>query len=491
MLNLKAAIAANRFGLGARPGDATRIGTDPESWLLHQIDAPRGSVQPAGPPKSAQVLAELRDLRVVRQAVAQRQANPRPQNRTPPTAPTPPASPSGVDEQAIREFGTFLREQYITQTTERHRLAIETDRSFVERLVHFWSNHFAVSADKQPLAAIAGLYEQEAIRPHVTGNFYEMLLAVERHPAMILYLDNQASMGPASEAATFVRRNRGRELGLNENLAREILELHTLGVDGGYTQHDVTEFAKVLTGWSIGGSLGDAAPPMLARLGGDGGAPGEFHFRSRMHEPGDKTILGKEYRERGADEGEAVLETLALHPRTAQHLATKLARHFVADDPPPKLVERLAAAYLKNDGDLPSVYRALVEAEESWREPLAKFKTPTDFVISAYRLLGEVPQNLQPATAFLTQAGQRPYTPGSPAGWPDTAANWNGGDALLKRIEFATAAGRTIGDRIDPLLRADEVLGALSEHTVFGIRGAESGAQGLALLLSAPEFQRR
>jgi uncharacterized protein (DUF1800 family) len=278
---------------------------------------------------------------------------------------------------------------------------------------------------------------------------------------------------------------------LNENLAREILELHTLGVDGGYTQRDVTELAKVITGWSIGGATGEGAPPMLARLGGDPGKPGEFHFRERMHEPGNKTILGKEYRERGVDEGEEVLRTLALHGSTARHLATKLARHFVADDPPPKLVDRLADAYLNNDGDLPSMYRVLVEADESWREPLAKFKTPSDFVVSAYRLLGEVPQNLQPATAFLTQAGQRPYTPGSPAGWPDVAANWNGGDALLKRIEFATAAGRAIGDRIDPLARADEVLGALGEHTVFGIRGAESGAQGLALLLSAPEFQRR
>src|SRR5512134_1995578 len=253
MLNPKAAIAANRFGLGARPGDAERIGKDPEAWLLEQLETPRISAE-LSPPKSAQVLAELRGLRVVRQTVAQRQTNPRPQDRTPPT---PPAPPSGIDEQAIREFGTFLREQYIGQTTERHRLAIETDRPFVERLVHFWSNHFAVSADKQPLAAIAGLYEQEAIRPHVTGNFYELLLAAVRHPAMILYLDNQASMGPSSTAANFVRRNRGRELGLNENLAREVLELHTLGVDGGYTQADVTELAKVLTGWSIGGQLGE------------------------------------------------------------------------------------------------------------------------------------------------------------------------------------------------------------------------------------------
>jgi uncharacterized protein (DUF1800 family) len=484
MLTKDAAIAANRFGLGARPSDARSIGSDPKGWLLEQLEHAPSSA-PAGAPESARVLAEVRDLRVARQVAQQARAN----LVRPPNADAPQPSP-GIDEQAIREFGSFVREHYVAQTAERHKLAIETDRPFVERLVHFWSNHFAVSADKQPLAALAGLYEQEAIRPHVAGNFYDLLLSVERHPAMILYLDNQASMGPSSQAATLVRRNRGRELGLNENLGREILELHTLGVNGGYTQADVTEFAKVLTGWSIGGALGEGRPA-LARFGGDLGKPGEFHFRALMHEPGDKTILSKRYREDGAGEGEDVLRTLALHPKTASHLATKLARHFVADDPEPKLVERMADAYLKSEGELTSLYRTLIDADESWREPLAKFKTPHDFAISAYRLLDAVPENLQPVTAFLTQAGQRPYAPGSPAGWPDTAANWNGGDALLKRIEFATAAGRRVGSSIDPAKRAGEVLGALGEHTTMSIRGAESGAQAFALLLASPEFQRR
>ena len=444
-------------------------------------DPPRRLARPSPPacwPRSASCASCGRSPRKSARTSAHR----------PSKRPRPPAP--GIDEQAIREFGAFIREHYVEQTAERHRLAIAADRPFVERLVHFWSNHFAVSADKQPLAALAGLYEQEAIRPHVAGNFYDLLLAAVRHPAMILYLDNQASMGPGSTAATFVRRNRGRELGLNENLAREILELHTLGVDGGYTQADVTEFAKVLTGWSIGGTLGEGGRA-LARFGGDAGSPGEFHFRTLMHEPGDKTVLGKRYRERGADEGEDVLRTVALHPSTARHLATKLARHFVADDPPAKLVEHLADVYLRNDGELANVYRALIEAEESWREPLAKFKTPHDFVISAYRSLDFVPDDLRPITAFLTQAGQRPYAPGSPAGWPDTAANWNGGDALLKRIEFAAAAGRRIGDRIDPLTRAGEVLGEISEHTTMSIRDAANRAQGFALLLASPEFLRR
>ena len=484
MLKQDAAIAANRFGLGARPGDAAAIGSDPQGWLAAQLESARPA--PAtGQPESARVLAEVRELRVARQAAAQIRAN----LRSPPEQDAPPTA-SGIDEQAIREFGAFIREHYVEQTAERHRLAIAADRPFVERLVHVWGNHFAVSADKQPLAAFAGLYEQEAIRPHVTGNFYDLLLAAERHPAMLVYLDNQTSMGPASQAATFVRRNRGRELGLNENLAREILELHTLGVDGGYSQADVTQFAKVLTGWSVGGTLGEGRA-LLARVAGDAGKPGEFHFRAGMHEPGDKTIVGKRYRERGVEEGEDVLRALALHPKTANHLATKLARHFVADDPPAKLVERLSGVYLESDGELTDVYRALLEASESWREPLAKFKTPHDFAISTYRLLGFVPDNLQPVTAFLTQAGQRPYAPGSPAGWPDTAANWNGGDALLKRIEFAAAAGRRIGDRADPTTRAGEVLGALGEHTSMSIRGAESGGQAFALLLASPEFQRR
>jgi uncharacterized protein (DUF1800 family) len=484
MLTKEGAIAANRFGLGARPGGSGAIGADAQGWLLAQLDVP-ATAPTAGPPESARVLAEVRELRVARQIAAQARAN-----LVRPAAPSPTPPAPGIDEQAIRELGAFVREHYLAQTAERHRLAIETERPFVERLVHFWSNHFAVSADKQPLAALAGLYEQEAIRPHVGGNFYDLLLAAERHPAMILYLDNQASMGPGSQAATFVRRNRGRELGLNENLAREILELHTLGVDGGYTQADVAEFSKVLTGWSIGGTLGEGRAA-LARFGGDGGQAGEFHFRAALHEPGDKTILGERYRERGVEEGEDVLRALALHPKTAGHLAVKLARHFVADDPPAKLVERLAAAYLESEGELANVYRALIEANESWREPLAKLKTPHDFAISAYRLLDLAPENLQSVTAFLTQAGQRPYTPGSPAGWPDTAASWNGGDALLKRIEFAAAAGRRIGDRIDPLARAGDVLGVLGEHTIMSIRGAESGAQALALLLASPEFQRR
>ena len=516
MLTQNAAIAANRFGLGARPRDAAAIGSDPKGWLEDQLAAAkRATPKQPSPPESAQTLQKLRDLQAVRQAAAQARANagqPKKTNTAPANSDgastAAPNGPPGIAEQAIREFGQFSRDHYMEQVNERNRRAIETDQPFVERLVQFWSNHFAVSADKALVGPIAGLYEQEAIRPHVAGNFYDLLLAAERHPAMNMYLDNTTSMGPSSTAASFAR-SRGRTLGLNENLAREILELHTLGVDGGYTQQDVTEFAKVITGWSIGGAIGPGArgavKPANGRRGGargagpggafaSGGEPGQFYFRAAMHEPGEKTVVGKKYKERGVEEGEQVLATLARTPATAKHLATKLARHFVADDPPAALVARLADVYLKHDGELAPVYRELIRADESWREPLAKYKTPNDFVISTFRALDHVPDNLQQVTAFLNELGQRPYTPGSPAGWPDTAANWDGGDSLLKRIEWSGAVGKRVGTLAPQTNAADlaaSILGPVSEATFAGIRGAADRGEGLALLISAPEFQRR
>jgi uncharacterized protein (DUF1800 family) len=491
MLSEKAAIAANRFGLGARPGDSERIGADHVGWLEDQLEqAGRSDSRPANPPPSATVLQEVRDLQLTR-ALAQRA---RAQGAAQ-SGQSPSSSEAQINAESIRDFGQFIRDNYLEQVAERNTRAITSEQPFVERLVHFWSNHFAVSADKQPVGAIAGLYEQEAIRPHVAGNFLDMLMAVERHPAMLLYLDQAISMGPSSTAASFAR-NRGRELGLNENLAREILELHTLGVDGGYDQHDVTEFAKVLTGWSIGGDLGQGAGPgpRVARALGqnDGGDPGEFHFRPFMHEPGDKIVLGKTYRERGVGEGEEVLKTLALHESTARHIATKLARHFVADEPPASLIDELATVYLESHGELVPVYHTLIRSEASWREPHAKFKTPQDFVISTFRAVGAPNDSMQRVTGFLEQLGQRPFTPGSPAGWPDVAAHWDSGDALLKRVEWAAAVGRASGERLEPVALGANVLGeTLGEHSALSIERAESRSQALALLLSSPEFQRR
>ncbi|MGH8199948.1 MAG: DUF1800 domain-containing protein [Steroidobacteraceae bacterium] len=240
-------------------------------------------------------------------------------------------------------------------------------------MTQFWANHFAVSADKSVLAALAGSYEREAIRPYVLGNFNDMLLATERHPAMLLYLDNQLSMGPDSRAArNIARRNPDRKSGINENLARETMELHTVGVEGGYTQTDVTVFSEVLTGWSIAGPDGWRT----------GAQPGTFLFRAAMHEPGAKVVLGRRYPDSGYDQGVAVLHGLASRPATARFIATKLARHFIADEPPAPAVERMAAAFAASGGDLPTVYRALIASPEAWEHPAAKFKTPSDFIVS-------------------------------------------------------------------------------------------------------------
>jgi uncharacterized protein (DUF1800 family) len=232
---------------------------------------------------------------------------------------------------------------------------------------------------------------------------------------------------------------------------------------------------------------------MIRRLTGnsDAGAPGEFTFRAAVHEPGPKTIFGRRFSEGGVDEAEKVLSYLSEQPQTARFLATKLVRHFVSDQPPANLVERLAKAYLDNEGALVPVYLELIHAKETWAEPLAKYKTPQDYLVSAYRAIGTVPRG-NGIVEVATQLGQRPLTPGSPAGWPDIADNWNGGDALLKRIEWAAQLGSNIGDRIDAKQRLDDVLGeTASEATRQGVARAESGAQAIALLFAAPEFQRR
>jgi uncharacterized protein (DUF1800 family) len=469
-----AAIAVNRFGLGARPGDADLIGSDPRGWLSAQLTADRRTDRTAQRPASAETFEQITELRLARQAARRALARLEGSDNE--------SEPSDIDRAAIREYGQFIARTYRSQAETRLRMAINAERAFAERLTQFWSNHFAISADKQPIGAVAYDFVQEAIRPHLTGNFLELLTASEQHPAMLFYLDNQLSIGSNSTVARTVRRRRNRQLGLNENLAREILELHTLGVDGGYGQEDVTEFAKVLTGWSIGGRIGRF----------DSGSPGEFEFRTMMHEPGYKRVLGQRIAEGGVDEGLDVLAMLATHPSTARHIATKLARHFVADQPPPELVDQLTRVYLDTNGELEPVYSALIEHPAAWREPLAKFKTPEEFVVSTFRGLDLVPPNLGRQIGMLTQLGQRPLTPRSPAGWPDTAADWDGGDALLKRIEWASAIGRNVGDRIDPGQLAARLLGPVaSDTTISAVRRAESAGQGLTLLLSAPEFQRR
>lgn len=468
-MTIEAVIAANRYGLGARPGELKAIGSDARGWLAAQVKGSRPATDAVRAlPSSAEV------FRVYTQG--QEQKRDRKQAAR---------SEAEVAKRVIAGIRQKLLPMYLDQIAARYRVATTTEEPFRERLVHFWTNHFAVSADKPQVIALAGTLENEAVRPHVSGRFVDMLMAVEAHPAMILYLDNQASIGPNSKLASRAQsraRNAGRKLDINENLAREILELHTLGVNGGYTQADVTTFAQALTGWSIGNDRGPLAE----------GEPGKFEFRERVHEPGAKTILGKRYGGDGVDQPRAVLTDLAKHPATAQHVATKLVRHFVADDPPTDAVERIATVFRDSGGDLPAVHRALIDLPQVWAQSAAKFKTPHDFVVSTFRMVDFVPPQPQQVVAPFQLLGQRPYSPGSPAGWADTADQWDGPDALLKRIEWATQVGDRIGGRARPLDLGAQSLGdSLLERTRTAISRAASAAQGVTLLLASPEFQRR
>jgi uncharacterized protein (DUF1800 family) len=470
-LSNEAVIAANRFGYGARPGDLARLGSHARGHLLDQIGGAAPLLNDASLTGSQQLLA---------QAAALREA-PRPGANAPGAA----ATQGATGEQAVK-LAKLLREvflpAYTADVTARTQRAIGTERDFLERLVHFWSNHFAVSIDKAAVLGLPGAMEREAIRPHVLGSFTDMLLAVEQHPAMLLYLDNQQSIGPNSQAAQVAER-RGRDLGLNENLGREILELHTLGVDAGYTQADVRALATMITGWSIGGGNG--------KLRG-GGEPGAFFFRATFHEPGAQQLLGKRYAEDGIAQGTAALRDLAVNVHTARHVSTKLVRHFVADDPPAPLVDRMTKAWLDSRGNLPTVYRTLINAPEAWVTPLAKYKTPTDYIYSAYRALA-LPFGAKPVDLRLFELlGQRVFQPGSPAGWPDRSVDWDGSSALLKRLEWAQQVGQRLGSARDAVVLADAALGpVLTADTRRSIERAQDGAQALTLLLAAPEFMRR
>ncbi len=517
-----ASIALNRFGFGARPGEDA--GSDPRQWLAGQVARfePRPQAIAALPP-STRVAADLAEYfeqtRMLRQQLGpRRQRQPaRPAGAQPPMAEgmtdgaamrdmqgAPPMQPGeamqgkpGQDAAAARdpiaEARRFARRQaqdyYVGAVSARALTAIASPTPFAERLVHFWANHFAVSADKLEVVGLAGTMEFEAIRPHVMGRFGDMLHAVERHPAMLLYLDQAQSIGPNSMAGQLARRRPNANApGLNENLAREIMELHTLGVRTVYTQADVTEFARAMTGWTVNG-LGRGRG---ARFAAADGEPGTFLFAERLHEPGARTILGRSWTQQGEGQASAVLDHLATHPATAKHLATKLARHFAGDDPPAPMVARLEKAYLSSGGDLPTVYRALIASPECWAPEPVKFKSPWEWSISAMRVLGT--QQVQPnaVNGLMGQLGQPVWKPGSPAGWDDVAGAWAGPDAVMRRVEAAQRLAQRTRDAIDARQRAAQLFpGALSASTAQSIARAESPGQGIALMLVSPEFMRR
>jgi uncharacterized protein (DUF1800 family) len=485
---LSTTIALNRFGLGARSDDQPPA--DPKRWLLQQLE--RFDARPqalAQVPPRTQVIQQLGDYIAAQQMAGRAKRQLQQASLPSGMMQQPQQQQQAVDPQAD-ELKKYLRQSiqqdYLMMNGARLDSALTTPSPFVERLVHFWANHFAVSVDKLPVIGLAGLLEFEAIRPHVLGKFSDMLLAVEQHPAMLVYLDQAQSIGPDSQAGMFAAMRGRKQLGLNENLAREIMELHTLGVRTGYTQADVTEFARALTGWTVSG-LGRGPAARLI-----GGNAGEFQFAAVLHEPGSRTIIGKRYDQAGEAQARAVLLDLASSPATAKHLSTKLARHFAGDDPPPALVDRLSRVYLASGGDLPSVYRALIESPEPWAAHPLKFKNPWEWSVSALRAVGSKTLEPKMAANVLRQLGQPTWQPGSPAGWDDIAGSWAGPDALVRRVEVAQRIGDKAASTVDARALAEKLFpGSLSEATRTAIARAESPAEGLALLLVSPEFVRR
>ncbi len=462
--------ALNRFGLGARPAERGRI-SDPRGWLRAQLG---GAAPGITPPETASPTAIAQALRAVR-AAAQDQAK---------------------RQEARRRLVAIAVAESRACLTQR----VSTDRPFVERLVAFWSNHLCVSAAaKVQVAPLAGSYEREVIRPHVLGRFEDLVLASARHPAMLIYLDNFQSIGPDSPGARRARGARAQR-GLNENYARELLELHTLGVEGGYSQQDVQELAKALTGWSIGGLNDgpDAAPMGRRRPPQSGGAAAgadeamSFAYRALLHEPGARTIVGRRYNDEGLGQGERVIRDLCRHASTARFVATKLVTHFVSDTPPPSAVDRIARVFRESEGDLRAVSGALVDLTEAWSPDARKFRTPQDWLVAVLRAFG-VKDVDERDVAVLRQLRHPLWSPAAPKGFGDSLQEWADPDSLLNRGELArTFTRRGAGRQIEPreLLEVVDVPPADSLRTLVADASIPA-ADRVALTIAGPAFQWR
>ncbi len=500
----QAVFALHRFGLGPRAGSLAAVGNDPRGALIADISRPRAA-QITAPdlPTSAEAARaafEFRQQRRQQRLAARAEpdaARPARPGRDAPApgasaappgnagiagndaarnemandaAAPPPALEAGPRRARIDGVPPLPQQIFLREARARLDGALGADIGFAERLAWFWSNHFCISADKGPLRPVVGAYEREAIRPHVAGRFADMLQAVESHPGMLIYLDNARSIGPDSIAG------RNRSKGLNENLAREILELHTLGVRTVYTQIDVTRFAAVITGWTV-------VPPREPQ-------GGVFTFNPRMHEPGAQTVLGKTYPDGEIEQGKAVLATLARHSATARHIAAKLVRHFVSDEPVPALADKLAKRFMATDGDLKEVAIALVSAPEAWDTAHRKLKRPGEWIVAALRAVDVAPPEIGPLMQAQNLLGEPLWRPAAPKGFADEEATWI--DGLAQRLDVSNELARRFAGRVDSAAAVETALGPLaSEETRTAIRRAESRPQALTLLFMAPEFQRR
>jgi uncharacterized protein (DUF1800 family) len=458
-MSLEGAIAANRFGLGARPDETERASRNPRAWLLSQLDGAAEQPQALDGQSLKDGGALVADMVRYQRERAMARRN---------------------DEQSdpVKAFFKDRVGLYMKEMAARFALGFTTERPFAERWVRFWSNHFVVSAQNPRATTLVGSFEREAIRPNIHRTFEDMLLSVVRHPAMLLYLDNAQSVGPDSV------RGRIAGKGLNENLGRELMELYTLGVDGGYSQADVVALAKLLTGWTID-----------RRGVGDGG----FAYVPAIHQPGNIVLRGKQYASGENGTADAIRD-LARDPSTAKHVARKIAIHFVADLPAQESCARLEKAFLQTGGRLQALAEAVIDDPKAWRTDRSKMRSPDEYVTAAFRLLGwphggDMQKQVAAAMAATRVMGEFPLAAPSPKGWPDSSDAWSGPDALLNRIEWAKA----LGDKMPSGFTLSQAAAAgaaalgplLRPKTLAAMRGAAGAGEAVALLITSPEFQRR
>jgi len=397
----------------------------------------------------------------------------------------PPRQQAGQQEMMGQQQMQGPRTVILELQQARLLRSVYSRRQLYEIMVDFWTNHFNVFSAKGADRWLTTAYDRDTIRPHALGRFRDLLLATAQSPAMLFYLDNWLSADPNAPAARMGGPN-NRRRGLNENYARELMELHTLGVDGGYTQRDVQEVARCLTGWTIRQPRGE----------------GSFYFEPRIHDTGEKIVLGNRIPPGGGmEDGLRIIELLAQHPSTARFVSLKLARRFIVDDPPTSLVNKAAEAFTKSAGDIPTVLRALIDSPEFYSPDTyqAKVKKPLEFVASALRSTGAEVQLSHQLLRYLGRMGEPLFLAQPPTGHPDVAASWTSPDMLLTRMNFATdlIANRIPGSRIKLEALGDKdalarliAPDSLSTATRSALAETE-GSQAIALLMAAPEFQRR
>lgn len=442
-------LAINKFGYGCKAQTTSNSNSAYEQWLDSQLTLPRAT---SALSSSAAIAAEYQ-FRQLKKQLKDDSDNPSIQQQI-----------KAVRQQINHNLKTYINDNIAS---------VVRDESGIRwRLLDFFSNHFSITANNRLMKALAPSFETEAIAPNVLGSFDALLQAVVKHPAMLIYLNNERSIGDNS-----VLGKRRKKFGINENLAREVLELHTLGVDGPYQQQDVSELAKALTGWSITGSK-------QSQHG--------FEFKSNSHEPGSRTLLGKTFAAGGQSQAQAMLSYLASHAKTAEYICQKLVTHFVSDTPNQSLIEQMLVSWRQTNGNLKAVMLTMMSSGLVSDADL-KYKTPRDFVLSALRAADiDKTKRLNPLFS-LRELGQLPFNAGVPAGYEDTRSHWLSPSGILNRADWSVQFAALWQGKVQDLnlLLAQLFASPLSELSENSVLRAESKKQALTLLLMSPEFQQR